>query len=79
MRLSVKREDPGYHVKAHRYRAFLNGVRVDRCFTADEEMGTLWRYKTDQNGKILLREDYTEVLTEQLFGQVELRLHKETI
>ena len=78
MRLSVKKEDPGYHRTAHRYRAFLNGAKVDHCFTADEEMGILWRYKTDQNGKVLLDETKTELLIDQLFGQVELRLYKET-
>ena len=76
MRLSVMKGDPGYHKKAHWFRVYLDDHFVDHCFTADEDAGCLWKYKTDENGRILMNDQKTEVLTEQLFGHVELVLEK---
>lgn len=77
MRLSVRKTDPGYHKNASKYRPYLNGTKVKECFTADEDLGYIWVHKTDGNGKILLNESKTDILTEQLFGEVELRLLKD--
>lgn len=39
MRVSVKKDDPGYTKDAYKYKVFLDGVEIKHCFTADEERG----------------------------------------
>ena len=74
MRMSVKKDDPGYHKKAQwRYQPFLDGKKVDHCFTADEDQGYVMVHKTDDSGKIMLKEDKSGIAVKQLFGRVELR------
>jgi hypothetical protein len=73
MRLSVKHNDPGYSEEAHHYRAFLNGAEIHHAFTADDVEGKIWKYKEGPDGKLMLNETRTELLTEMLTGKVELR------
>jgi len=74
MRLSVKKDDPGYHEKARwEHQPYLDGKKVDHCFTADEEMGCVWCHKVGEDGKILVDRVKGEILTEKKCGRVELR------
>lgn len=73
MRMSVNKDDPGYHKKAQYYQPFLNGKKVDLCYTADEDMGYLLRHKTDNSGQVIVDWGKGETVKEQLFGHVEIR------
>lgn len=46
MRLSVHKNDLGYDpaIVTQRVRVLLNGREIDRCTTADEEAGRVYRY-----------------------------------
>lgn len=46
MRKSVRQDDPSYDPEAFKYEAYLDGVRLDNCFTADEELGEAHVYLT---------------------------------
>ena len=39
MRLSVKKDDPGFCAKSFVATVTVDGVKQDQCFTADEERG----------------------------------------
>ncbi|KKL45211.1 hypothetical protein LCGC14_2357890, partial [marine sediment metagenome] len=47
---------------------------VSYCYTADEEGGYVWRYKTNSIGKTFLNAEGTGCEREQLFGVVEIKL-----
>ncbi len=44
MRLSTVPTDIGYRKDAEKYRVTLDGVLVDNCYVADEELGEVWCY-----------------------------------
>ncbi|HEA67038.1 MAG TPA: hypothetical protein ENI07_09500 [Desulfobacterales bacterium] len=75
MRISCHKDDPGYSPLAtRRCVPFLNGWPVSYCYTADEEGGYVWRYKTNSIGKTFLNAEGTGCEREQLFGVVEIKL-----
>lgn len=51
MRLSVRKNDPGYSPAAFGAKVTLNGVPLDNCITADEELGVALCYDVDASGK----------------------------
>lgn len=53
MRISVLKDDPGYRQDAHRFKVFLNGMFLEDCHTADEELGKAAVYAYNSNGEIL--------------------------
>ena len=73
MRMSVRKTDLGYSESASLYQPFLDGKKGEKCITADEDRGCLLRYKTDENNQPILNKSKTDVLTEELFGHVEIR------
>ena len=60
MRLSVDKDDPGYRPDAGggRWRVLFNGKDAGHfghiVITADEELGRLVRYRTDDNGRMVV-------------------------
>lgn len=78
MRLSVRKDDPGYSPTAQRNaEAFLDGKKVDHCFTADEETGEVFLYRTDKDGHPYRDpENPDRLATERLTGEVEIRWKK---
>ena len=66
MRKSVLKNDPGYHIEAYKYQAYLDGKKVVACVTADEEKGFVDVYQADgSNQKI-----------ERILGKVELKIER---
>ena len=65
MRVSADRNDSGYRVDCYAYDAFLDGVRVDLCVTADEEAVVVICHERGADGKVKLGE-----------GNVRLRVVK---
>lgn len=59
MRLSTDPEDPGYHPRIHEARVtvYLNGERIDRCITADEERGYALVHSVDDADDYVIRVD----------------------
>ena len=44
MRVSVKKQDPGYVPDPQNYEVFLDGEKLLNCHTADEEKGIAYCY-----------------------------------
>ncbi len=63
MRKSVNKNDPGYDPEAYNYEAFLDGTKLNLCFTADEELGKAWVYKNNKSNE-----------TKELTGKVEIKI-----
>jgi hypothetical protein len=77
MRISVKKDDPGYHPLAHKCQPYLNGEKLRHCFTADEEKGEVFVYMLDENGKHFLNKDKTEIMIERKTGTVTVEKPKD--
>lgn len=77
MRVSVKKEDPGYRedIEVYGTKVFLDGKEIHHCFTADEETGEAFCYVT-KNGRDVLAEDGESILTVILKGKIEIVLSK---
>ena len=71
MRMSVRQDDPGYSLEAHRCSAYLDGEKVEYCITADEEKGLVVVLDADENGKIKIVNDH--LVDKFLYGKVEIR------
>lgn len=71
MRLSVRKDDPGYSKHAFGAKVLLDGVEVEQVFTADEEQGALWRYCTNDHGA-LVSDPSGKVPEECLTGVVQI-------
>lgn len=73
MRLSILKDDVSYSVEnfilAMHCHITLDGVNQNYCVTADEELGMVERYKTDENGKISINGD-GEAELEVVHGKV---------
>jgi YD repeat-containing protein len=53
MRVSCNPDDRGYTRTWPRYDVYVNGVKERYAITADEELGTVTRYKRDAEGRII--------------------------
>ena len=74
MRLSTRKNDSGYSVFSMSAKAFLDGREISHVFTADEELGKLWRYITTRKGKLILNLQKNGALKECLSGRVEIKV-----
>ncbi len=72
MRISVRKEDPGYHTRPFDYYVLVNGVRVNDCFTADEETQQAFCFVRDAKGDFVLNKSKTKVVEKILTGKVEI-------
>lgn len=75
MRVSVRKNDPGYHPMASQFgfKILLNGEDMTcRCHTADEEEGRLYCYDVNDNGHMYI-DQLTQLPAEvTLYGKVEI-------
>jgi hypothetical protein len=76
MRISVTKSDPGYFEGAHRCTAYLDGVKLDNCLTADEEQGLALCYDMSDEGRQYARMS-GEVRLIELRGEVEINTRDE--
>ena len=77
MRLSIRKDDPGYDKKAMGCIIFVDGVDVtNRCFTADEEKGMVWCFKHNELGRSFL-DNSNNPAEEVLTGEVVIVLSKD--
>lgn len=74
MRLSTDKDDAGYDEKAWKAKPYLNDKEVIHGITADEEKGYILQCKTNEDGAIQLNEDRTDVLKEELYGNVRIEM-----
>ena len=79
MRLSIRKDDPGYDKKAMGCIIFVNGVDVtSRCYTADEEKGMAWCFKHNELGHSFLDPNNSNNPAEEvLTGEVIIILSKD--
>ncbi len=52
MRVSVRKSDPAYIADSYTATVYLDGVELEQCFTADEELGEAHCFITDDEGKV---------------------------
>lgn len=71
MRVSVVKGDPGYKNVTHNINVYLDGNKVDRCITADDQLGLVVVY-VFRDGKYVLNGD--EVATEIMTGDVRIEI-----
>ena len=57
MRVSIREDDKGYSKKAYDCVVYLDGKKVDDCFTADEELGEAHCFEKDSEGAYMLTPD----------------------
>lgn len=76
MRLSVHRDDPGYHPAAFGAVVVVNGRTADCCHTADEEMGLAWCHARDAEGKFFLHPRTGEIAGVIMFGDVKIKVRR---
>lgn len=72
MRISVRKDDPGYRPWAVRCSVLLDGERVGDCHTADEELGAVWVSCRDGYGRLMLNFMRNKVVAGVLRGKVEI-------
>jgi len=53
-------------------KVFLGDQEVDKVYCVDEELGIIWRYKLDREGKHMFNHDRSKLLTQVLKGKVRL-------
>ena len=70
MRLSVRKNDSGYHKRAYKFQTFLNGKKIDSCFTADDIEGFCDVHVKDSAGCCII--DGNHLKSARLFGNVEI-------
>jgi len=76
MRLSVRKDDPGYDVAAQHCQVFVDGIDVTvRCHTADEEEGKAWCFKHNELGRPFRDPATDEAAQEVLAGEVVILLN----
>lgn len=75
MRISVNKNDSGYHPCAHMIEAILfNGNKVMDVVTADEEFGEILCYKKDDCGSLIYNHLIDEAEKVTLKGKVQIVL-----
>ena len=76
MRLSVRRDDPGYNFYlARNCSIFVYGEDItEACHTADEEKGMVWCYKRNAEGNKYVEGDRVAEIVMQ--GKVEIEVHE---
>lgn len=57
MRLSANKDDIGYIPEYRCYSAYLNGMRLHQCITADEELGVVYVHEFDHLGNLVFDEN----------------------
>lgn len=73
MRVSVRKDDPGYknYAKWIGCTVYVNGKVVEHVFTADTDAGMVVCADTGPDGRVLICGD--EVAERVVYGKVELR------
>ncbi len=73
MRLSVRKDDPGYDPRAFGARVYLDGKEITHCFTADEERGYALVYVLNENGQPFIDPGRREPRWTALYGDVVIK------
>lgn len=76
MRMSIRKSDIGYDPEGYKYEAYLNGKKIDHCFTADEELGIAYLYDIDKEGNA--QRDWSDSIggslkEKEVYGKVEIK------
>ena len=72
MRMSVRKNDPGFSREAVRHEVLLDGKLLKRCHTADEDEGLAICLKTDKDGNVIVVNN--RIIDVVLYGDVKIRL-----
>ena len=80
MRMSARESDPGYENLNFNCYIYLDGVIIENCFTADEEMGVVYCYQTDGSGGFKITEsgeDIEDIEDIELRGEVKIIIREQ--
>jgi hypothetical protein len=70
VQISVNKNYSGYTPFAFRYKVTLDGVFLNNCVAADEEMGTVVCYRKDEHNNFVLDPETNNVILEVRNGKV---------
>ena len=70
MRLSVIKNDPGYQPDAYNYEVFLDGERIQHCFTADTDQGLVWVYYKGKYAKQRILKGKVKIVKHHNWGVI---------
>jgi hypothetical protein len=70
MRISVNPKDKGFRSDARQFKVTVDGILVARCITADDDLGMVVRYKTDDSRRIAV--DGGAATIETVYGRVKI-------
>jgi len=71
MRISVKKNDPGFSPDHYLYVVYFNEQLLNNCFTADTKLNKAWVYLVDENNNFILDEN-GKVQTTYLCGDIRI-------
>ncbi len=78
MRISVRPSDPGYSAKAFGATVYLDGKKIKKCFTADDELGVVYCCELDEKGQVQIDPENENNLKEtEMRGNVEIVLPRD--
>ena len=79
MRISTEKSDFGYITpeKQRQFRVLRDGVEVQRCITADDDLGIAVVVKVDLAGNIVVNREHDEIEHETLRGTVVIEKIRE--
>lgn len=72
MRVSVRKDDPGYRNIIRGQRVYLDGVEQHRVVVADERLGIVEKHLLDEKRQPVLTNDRTAVRTVTRRGEVRI-------
>ena len=72
MRISIRKDDPGYHHLACKCKVLLDSKEAKGCFTADEENGEAHCFVIDDKGLYVMNNNQTKIKEIVLHGKVEI-------
>lgn len=75
MRISTRKDDPGYTARAYNYQVYLDGKKLDHCHTADEEKGEAHCFVYDDDDRPVWALGSTGLIeTEIKYGDVRVEM-----
>lgn len=77
MRISAIKTDPGYNTEAGQTEILLDGIKLDNCYTADEELGEAGCYVKGSSGRHILDDSGKFLKTECKYDNIVIRGYNE--
>lgn len=74
MRISADRTNPAFMPEAFRATVYLDGWKVKNCIAANDELGHVIVYATDDKGGLIVDESTGDAMVQMIEGEVKIEL-----